>query len=1140
MRNNYKTTTNYNNNNTRNNPLNKRTQRFLKIEPNIFNRTNDNFIYTSINDEVDNILLSKALSKEKSRGIFDNSSPGNKDVLTDSDSEMQHKISKNMKYNNNNINKKKGCAKLIIEKVESQEPNDEYYKLNNHKKKIRYNNTLNNSDNNQLIRVNSPPSKINSSSFKKYIKYKNKIVQGRGIINLKGYQKQSKTITKNYINNRNSYLNFNHKKNFSQNTVYTTDSISKDNKNYNNMNNNYLNKKKNFSGNKYISMELNNNVNHQINRASFNYNSTGNSIEKKTNSHNIGYKNIKYKKNIKENDFTSTISNNEEIYPNKNSIGLKKKIFINNHPQKSISLYDNYTDLLKKNNTKNEKTYLQNRYNEKIIKSIIKIQSFWRGAFIRELMSFVEKLNRFINVLFKLFHNNKRRNFFYFINLIKYYEKDDNRISLGVNIKGPSVRQKIYIFNTDRNKKIIKARNNERKYNIQKGKTIIDETKYQIMIDNYNALMLKYNKLKEESNKINKQNKFYILNIDNNNYFGIIGQKNINLKNIIYRKSKIHIDDNSENKKKRFDIIQLEKKENFKIIPKGNNYENLKYRGRKPINKSIQKIQKVSEIIFENKKYNKLFNYEDYLNHFISNIKIINNDKLIIEKVSQIKKELDNIKNNYEQYLKHFISNINIISNDKFIIESNANINDEKIFNYEKYLKHFISNINIINRDKFIIQESSENNKKNEKLINYEDYLNHFNSNISIINKDRFIIDNKPNFNKKIIPFEISNNCLTLINKNNKNLNEEKQIKYKKFDNISFERNRDSEITIITHELKELKSESEENHKEKILEQKKQDLIKECQNNLNFEIKGFENQKFKKYKDCLVKEHINNINIIQIKKQNSFDKEHINTKNNTILSILSNKADKKEIDNKNKNNIKNIFNIHSLIINKKINLKIISDNKVEFNKDKNINNNTKINEFIIEKKEDISFIEINKNKKYDKKLIMDNNNILYVKKIKKNKCDKITEITEDLNKLEINNHYELSLKGMINLNKNSDSNIIKNKSEYLDNNKKEINKQKIELSFIPIYKNKKNNFNEENKFEKGNLINKNKELKKNNIIISSENQFEFLYNKNKAFTEKAKRNILKIILPIKLKIILREYIKVKIFPILIKKMKIKK
>ena len=459
MRSNYKTATNYYNNSTRNTPFNKRTQRFLKIEPNIFNRTNDNFIYTSINDEVDNILLSKALSKEKSRGIFDNSSPGNKDVLTDSDSEIQNKFSKNMKNNNNNINKKKGCAKLIIEKVESQEPktNDEYYKFTNHKKMIRYNNTLNNSDNNQLIRVNSPPSKINSSSFKKYIKYKNKIVQKRGITNLKGYQKQSKTIGKNYINNRNNYLNFNHKKNFSQNTVFTTNSISKDNKNYNNMNNNYLNKKKNLSGNKYISMELNNKSNHQINRATFNFNSTGNSIDKKTNSPDIGYKNLKYKKNIKENDFTSAIShfsNNEELYPNKNSIGLKKNIIINHHPQKSISLYNNYTDLLKKtavnklininNNTKNARKYLQNRFNEKLIKSIVKIQSFWRGAYIRELMSFVEKLNRFINVLFKIFLINKRRNFFYFINLIKYYEKDDNRISLGVNIKGPSVRQKIY------------------------------------------------------------------------------------------------------------------------------------------------------------------------------------------------------------------------------------------------------------------------------------------------------------------------------------------------------------------------------------------------------------------------------------------------------------------------------------------------------------------------------------------------------------------------------------------------------------------------------------------------------------------------------------------------------------------------
>ena len=1097
MKNNYKTTTNYYNNNNKNSPFNKRTQPFIRIDSNLlFKKPNNNSNYTSYNKEVDNILLSKVLSKEKSRGVFDNSSPGNKDVFTDSDSEIHHKNIKYMEYNNQIINKKKGCAKLIIEKVESQEPkiNDEYYKFTNQKKKIRYNYTLNNINNNKLIRVNSPPNEINTNSFKKYTNYKSKIFQGRGNENLKGYQKQSKTIAKSNINNRNSYLNFNHKKNLSQNAVYRADLISKDHNNNNYRNNNYLNKKKNYSGNKYFetTIEQNNNINYQIKKPPFN--STGNSIDKKSNSHNyVGLKNLKYIKSYTENDFTSAISqfsNNEKSYPNKKSIGLKKKIFINNHPKKSsISLYNNYSDLLKKtavnelininNNTKNAKTYLQNRFNEKIIKNIVKIQSFWRGVFIRELMSFVEKLNRFINVLFKLFHNKKRRDFFYFINLIKYNnEKDDNRISLGINIKYPSVRQKIYIFNTDRNNRLIKSRNSEGKYNNEKG-TKIDDNKYQIIIENYNTLMFKYNKLKEETKNI-KLNKFDILNIDNNNYFGIFGQKNINLKNIIYRKSKIHIDDNNENKKKKFDIIQLEKKENFKIIPKYNNYDNLKFRAKKPINKPIQKIEKVSEILFENKKNDKLINYQDYLNHFISNINIIKNDKFIIEKVSQIKKELDNIKNNYEQYLKHFISNIKIIYIDKFNIESNINIDKEKMNNYEKYLKHFISNINIINRDKFIIEKSLENKKNNEKLIN------HFNSNINIIYKDRFIINNKQYIIKKNIPFEISNNCLTLINTINKNLNEEKQIKYQKFENISFERNRDNELTIINNE--------------NILKDKKQELIKENQNNSNIEIKGFENDKFKGY---LVKEHNNNINIIQIKKKNIFYKEHMNSQNNIIINIFSNKNYKKEIDNKNNNNLKNIFNIHSLIINKKINLKIISDNKVDINKDKNI----KSNELIIEKKEDISFGEKNKNKNYNKMLIKDNNIILCLVKLKKNKYDKNTEMTEELNKIVPNNHYELNLKGMIDLNKN------------------EIIKEKIELSSIQIDKNKKN----EEKLKK-----------ENNIIITYENKIEFLYNKNKAFSEKAKRNIMKIILPIRLKAVLREYIKAEIFPIFFKKMKIKK
>ena len=90
---------------------------------------------------------------------------------------------------------------------------------------------------------------------------------------------------------------------------------------------------------------------------------------------------------------------------------------------------NNYKDLIKRptinqlinisNNSNNNNTYLQNRFNEKLLKSIIKIQSFWRGAFIRELMTFVEKLNSFIDTLSRIFQNQKRKQFYYLINLLK-------------------------------------------------------------------------------------------------------------------------------------------------------------------------------------------------------------------------------------------------------------------------------------------------------------------------------------------------------------------------------------------------------------------------------------------------------------------------------------------------------------------------------------------------------------------------------------------------------------------------------------------------------------------------------------------------------------------------------------------------
>jgi len=149
-------------------------------------------------------------------------------------------------------------------------------------------------------------------------------------------------------------------------------------------------------------------------------------------------------------------------------------------------------------------------------------------------------------------------------------------------------------------------------------------------------------------------------------------------------------------------------------------------------------------------------------------------------------------------------------------------------------------------------------------------------------------------------------------------------------------------------------------------------------------------------------------------------------------------------------------------------------------------------ELAIEKKEDISLVERNKMKKFDDKIMIDNNNTLLFKSSKKKKQDEITEITEELNKIEPNNHYELVFEGII-----------------LDLNQKMDN----------IQKEKENKINNE--------IDKGKELEINNDFI----------RKDEIFTEKAKRNMMKIILPIRLKSTLREYVRKNTYPLLVSNLK---
>ena len=57
------------------------------------------------------------------------------------------------------------------------------------------------------------------------------------------------------------------------------------------------------------------------------------------------------------------------------------------------------------------------------------------------------------------------------------------------------------------------------------------------------------------------------------------------------------------------------------------------------------------------------------------------------------------------------------------------------------------------------------------------------------------------------------------------------------------------------------------------------------------------------------------------------------------------------------------------------------------------------------------------------------------------------------------------------------------------------------------------------------------------IVKMNENKMDVLNSKNDIFTEKAKRNMMKIILPIRLKSTLREYVRKNTYPLLVSNLK---
>ena len=916
MKNYYKTFTNYNGVSTRtsnaryqkNAPLIKtggrNYQKLASYEKN----------FKQFNEGLDSVLY-RELSKKKNRGILDVSSVGNKDVLTDSDSEATNR---NSKYEDSNKNGK--CAKLIIEKVESQAPkiNEEYYKFTNQKKILPYNNKVYNSNNRFMMNKN-----LEGSPYGNYTNsfYKNQM-----------YQSQKKHgVNRLLIEPYNTYYsNSNYKKNnYSVNRVLTTDdsSISKNNYNYN-----YNNEKKRDSfSNNYIGNMI------VVNKSPYMKNSAENSIEKKSSSFNYAIYQPKKINFFEESDYgTRTLMNNDENYIQKRTMGLKKNLAPRDIPQKSITPYGNYKSLSQKPKLSQiinlNKPHLQNRFNDKIIKSVIKIQSFWRGAFTRELMTFFWNLNILRDNLDYVFQNHLRDYFYDFLNNIKNNQKP-KKISVALNNKNNRLRHKFLIAKEKKDKINKKNGSNNNSVNVSITQDKTNEEKYNKLLENYNSLLDQFNKLKEDKNN-GKKNSFDKLDINSNNF------------GIIYKKSKINTikKDQNKNINKKFDVIEPGQKEEFNIIQK----KHKKKKSNKSQNKSNEKVSEIS---------------------------------------------------------------------------------DEKC-------------INSIN----------DNNKKNN--ITYEDYLNHFISNLYKINDNQLYI-------KKTLDKNIKNKIPIIEDKNSPKNNTEKNK----------------------------------------LEVKKPELVQENQKNLNTEIKGNENNKLKIFKDCIVNEHNNNINIIQVNEQHK-------PKKNIELNIVSEEIKFDIIEN------------NKSIKEKKAKKKSKHKNKIKIDNDKIISElNNK--ELVIEKKEDILLVEKNKIKRFDDNMFMiDNNNSILLKNSKKNMHDEITEITEELNKIVPNNHYELVFEG-----------IILDLNQKLDNIQKEKEKENKKI------------YNESNEIEKGEGLEINpmemKRTKNNidNIFISYENKMGVLSSKDDIYTEKAKRNMMKIILPIRLKSTLREYVRKNTYPLLISNLK---
>ena len=1119
-------------------PVPKNAYLYKRTPPKISRILDNNKKY--INDSAINIDQLKARASryildKKYRGELDTTSPRNKNVLIDTDSELTS--------NSRNTNKNTGCTKLLIEKIESQMPqiNNEYYESKNQEENLNLNDDFDENQGFNFTKKNYVPQKISRCNSiirnTNKLMYKNYSNSNFNHNHHKHYDQQPlREFNKYYIVNDNEY-NYDYKSPLKKNINASTNNLFNSTNKFNqqlsyiknadekNKNNSaFLIKERNTSFNykKYHhifpkdKINNNNNINENINQRMFDTSyipSKPNNMKfYKVNTTNNIHNNNNYNKNYKR-------GNNKDINinPQENTLYENYQDLIKLNTFNRISQYNNNHRYLDNNGVKYSKINIYPNYN--FNKKVIKLQSAWRGTYVRILMGFYWNLSGFKNTLDNIFKNRIRIYFLFFIKKLRNYS--------------PNIKQRKKYFNIINNRY---EKTNE-EYIIELKQK---EEDYENLLKNYNSLVERCTELEHLVNKNKtdeKKGRWTSSNRKRENLENInqklidigknkinfnenthkdekhswrklkIENNNVNLEIVIARKisdinNENNININKINEKKQFDLIEIEQKDKFDIITPNKIKEEIIIKSGQEQEKENNDKNNNNINLRSKYKQKKKEPYQNYIDNFTSNLSIINTEQFLIkenpkEKEKEViipltvsKYEINLLNTDIElKELEHNnktqkIFEIEKIKNNEIAIFGNEKENDNKkikidlVEENQKDLNVEIKGIpkNIINR-KIIIE------KKINIIINSKDKLKQKQMMNEISEVEKFdIISNKQEIKNKLFENEKlgKSNNTELIILGTKKLNKSKKIKKKKGKKQTKE---DDEIKEI-----EVSKDIEESKDNEEIIKKENNLVEEVQKNSCIEIIGNNLLNHKIFSDNI---WIDNTNSISIKR------------NSNKLEQKENEKEKAEntLANVEQFYLEGIYNIN--------NLKNKNKNK---NKDLVIE---KVNNIIRYKNDKVKNNEIKKIE-----LIPDININLFIKQFKKKTCEKMTEITSELNPILPCNNYELYIDRIIKRiiyinNKEQEISFIKK----IDDGKNKIIYNSINLE---IYK--------DDALEINPLMIKKSEISQENNIIIPFNKYSF-------FTEKAKKNMMKMILPIKLKTTLREFVQRNTFPLLIKYLK---